>query len=84
MWQGIDHRYINSTIKIDQKMSWVQYSASGFGTVVDRFRWEGGCIAEHVRILLLSSFNNNHADWTCIVGPRRVFPEIVNDGRHFV
>ncbi|KAF2746979.1 hypothetical protein M011DRAFT_424610 [Sporormia fimetaria CBS 119925] len=27
-------------------MSWVNYR-SGFGEIVDRFRWEGGCIAEH-------------------------------------
>ncbi|OAL44402.1 hypothetical protein IQ07DRAFT_250772 [Pyrenochaeta sp. DS3sAY3a] len=26
--------------------SWVNYR-SGFGEIVDRFRWEGGCIAEH-------------------------------------
>ncbi|KAK0702421.1 hypothetical protein B0T21DRAFT_266549, partial [Apiosordaria backusii] len=45
MWQGIQHRYIRSTIR--GNMSWVNYSAPGFGTIVDRFRWEGGCIAEH-------------------------------------
>ncbi|KAK4205571.1 hypothetical protein QBC40DRAFT_162612 [Triangularia verruculosa] len=45
MWGGIQHRYIRSTIRGD--MSWVNYSAPGFGTIVDRFRWEGGCIAEH-------------------------------------
>lgn len=28
-------------------MSWVNYDSS-FGDVVDRFRWEGGCIVEHV------------------------------------
>ncbi|KAH7071740.1 hypothetical protein FB567DRAFT_584362 [Paraphoma chrysanthemicola] len=26
--------------------SWLNYRSS-FGTIVDRFRWEGGCIAEH-------------------------------------
>ncbi|PSN74304.1 hypothetical protein BS50DRAFT_627642 [Corynespora cassiicola Philippines] len=26
---------------------WVNYNTTGFGEVVDRFRWEGGCIAEH-------------------------------------
>ncbi|KAK0669795.1 hypothetical protein QBC41DRAFT_273762 [Cercophora samala] len=45
MWGGIQHRYIRSTIR--GNMSWVNYSAPGFGTIVDRFRWEGGCIAEH-------------------------------------
>lgn len=28
--------------------SWVNYRTSTFGEVVDRFRWEGGCIVEHV------------------------------------
>ncbi|KAK4186728.1 hypothetical protein QBC35DRAFT_386473 [Podospora australis] len=45
IWQGINHNLQRSMIR--ENMSWVQYSASGFGTVVDRFRWEGGCIAEH-------------------------------------
>ncbi|RMZ72429.1 snoal-like polyketide cyclase family [Pyrenophora seminiperda CCB06] len=27
--------------------SWLEYSGK-FGAVVDRFRWEGGCIVEHV------------------------------------
>lgn len=26
----------------------LNYNTSGFGTVVDRFRWEAGCIVEHV------------------------------------
>ncbi|KEY72446.1 hypothetical protein S7711_10422 [Stachybotrys chartarum IBT 7711] len=26
---------------------WLNYRASGIGTVVDRFRWESGCIVEH-------------------------------------
>jgi len=33
--------------KFQSPMSWVNYR-SGFGEVIDRFRWEGGCIAEHV------------------------------------
>lgn len=28
-------------------MSWVNYQSS-FGQIVDRFRWEDGCIVEHV------------------------------------
>jgi predicted SnoaL-like aldol condensation-catalyzing enzyme len=28
--------------------SWLNYRTSGFGEVVDRYRWEGGCIVEHV------------------------------------
>lgn len=30
--------------------SWLDYRTSGFGEVVDRFRWEGGCIVEHVSL----------------------------------
>ncbi|KAF1993498.1 hypothetical protein P154DRAFT_70477 [Amniculicola lignicola CBS 123094] len=26
---------------------WLNYQSGSFGTIVDRFRWEGGCIAEH-------------------------------------
>jgi hypothetical protein len=46
IWQGITHTYIRSTMK--GNMSWLNYKASGLGDVVDRFRWEAGCIAEHV------------------------------------
>ncbi|KAK0707947.1 hypothetical protein B0H67DRAFT_325167 [Lasiosphaeris hirsuta] len=45
IWQGMSHTYIRSSIKGD--MSWVNYGTSQFGEIVDRFRWEGGCIAEH-------------------------------------
>ncbi|KAL5115487.1 hypothetical protein ACEQ8H_006628 [Pleosporales sp. CAS-2024a] len=27
--------------------SWVNYQVPGFGNVVDRFQWDGGCIVEH-------------------------------------
>jgi hypothetical protein len=30
--------------------SWLNYRTSGFGEVVDRYRWEGGCIVEHVSL----------------------------------
>lgn len=33
---------------IQGNMSWVNYKAGAMGEIVDRFRWEGGCIAEHV------------------------------------
>ncbi|KAK4458561.1 hypothetical protein QBC42DRAFT_300162 [Cladorrhinum samala] len=45
IWGGIQHNLIRSTIT--GNMSWVNYNGGGFGTIVDRFRWEGGCIAEH-------------------------------------
>ncbi|KAI0892419.1 hypothetical protein F4806DRAFT_239343 [Annulohypoxylon nitens] len=32
--------------KFEGNMSWLNYQ-SPFGTIVDRFRWEDGCIAEH-------------------------------------
>ncbi|KAH6962788.1 hypothetical protein DER45DRAFT_590699 [Fusarium avenaceum] len=28
-------------------MGWLNYNASGVGEVIDRFRWENGCIVEH-------------------------------------
>lgn len=34
---------------------WVNYNTTSFGEVVDRFRWEGGCIVEHVSFLFLRS-----------------------------
>lgn len=37
-------------------MGWLNYNASGIGEVVDRFRWEGGCIVEHVSELDVSIF----------------------------
>ncbi|KAJ4321398.1 hypothetical protein N0V94_002935 [Neodidymelliopsis sp. IMI 364377] len=30
------------------QQSWLNYETRAFGEVVDRFRWEGGCIVEHV------------------------------------
>lgn len=45
-WDSSSTTYIRSTVAED--MSWVNYNTGGFGQVVDRFRWEAGCIAEHV------------------------------------
>ncbi|KAI9167992.1 Arylesterase [Paramyrothecium foliicola] len=33
--------------KFEGNQGWLNYEASGVGTVVDRFRWENGCIVEH-------------------------------------
>ncbi|KAK4142750.1 uncharacterized protein C8A04DRAFT_38121 [Dichotomopilus funicola] len=44
-WDSSSITYIRSTVAED--MSWVNYKSGGFGEVVDRFRWEAGCIAEH-------------------------------------
>lgn len=31
-------------------MGWVNYNSSAAGEIIDRFRWEAGCIVEHVSI----------------------------------
>ncbi|KAI1101126.1 hypothetical protein F4804DRAFT_316810 [Jackrogersella minutella] len=33
--------------KFEGNMSWLDYEASGNGEIIDRFRWEAGCIVEH-------------------------------------
>jgi predicted SnoaL-like aldol condensation-catalyzing enzyme len=33
---------------------WLNYQASGIGTIVDRFRWESGCIVEHVGLFAMT------------------------------
>lgn len=68
--------------KFESPQSWLNYKNS-FGTVVDRFRWEGGCIAEHVchSNILLPSFPIPYVPvgnslLTCLlpVGPGRGLP----------
>ena len=49
IWGGIQKTLLKTAF--DGDMSWVNYQSSGMGTIVDRFRWEGGCIAEHVRTI---------------------------------
>jgi predicted SnoaL-like aldol condensation-catalyzing enzyme len=39
--------------------SWLNYRTGSFGEVVDRYRWEGGCIVEHVS-------TKNYGCWNCI------------------
>ncbi|KAL2162587.1 hypothetical protein VTH06DRAFT_7501 [Thermothelomyces fergusii] len=43
-WDSSPTTYIRHTI--EGNMSWVNYQ-SIFGEIVDRYRWEGGCIVEH-------------------------------------
>lgn len=38
--------------------SWLEYDNALFGRVVDRFRWEGGCIVEHVSRAVARSAKN--------------------------
>jgi len=45
MWNSMTHQCVRATFQGD--MSWVNYKAGRMGTIVDRFRWEAGCIAEH-------------------------------------
>jgi hypothetical protein len=40
---------------MEDNMSWVNYRAGGMGEIVDRFRWEAGCIVEHVGFPLFST-----------------------------
>ncbi|KPM37513.1 hypothetical protein AK830_g9039 [Neonectria ditissima] len=42
----------NTTISLRRTLfegdtGWLNYNASGVGEVIDRFRWEDGCIVEH-------------------------------------
>ncbi|KAH7305879.1 hypothetical protein B0I35DRAFT_516130 [Stachybotrys elegans] len=45
VWPGIQITVLRTKFQGDQ--GWLNYQASGIGTVVDRFRWESGCIVEH-------------------------------------
>ncbi|KAF2839727.1 hypothetical protein M501DRAFT_973386 [Patellaria atrata CBS 101060] len=44
IWGNQQITVLRTTFKGNQ--GWLNYR-SGFGTVVDRYRWEAGCIAEH-------------------------------------
>lgn len=39
--------------KFEGAQGWLNYRSS-FGTIVDRFRWEAGCIAEHVSLISIT------------------------------
>ncbi|KAH6638852.1 hypothetical protein C7974DRAFT_421510 [Boeremia exigua] len=45
IWAAQDMTPLRTTFKNPQ--SWLEYNNTAFGVVVDRFRWEGGCIVEH-------------------------------------
>ncbi|KAG4439669.1 hypothetical protein IFR05_004866 [Cadophora sp. M221] len=50
-WSILSSIWGNQTITVlgtrfISPQGWLNYQSS-FGTIVDRFRWEGGCIAEH-------------------------------------
>ena len=46
VWPGTQITVLRT--KYIDPQGWLNYQASGVGTVVDRFRWEAGCIVEHV------------------------------------
>jgi hypothetical protein len=39
--------------------AWLEYNNTAFGVVVDRFRWEGGCIVEHVSYPVTTETSND-------------------------
>ncbi|CCT61175.1 hypothetical protein IAQ61_005005 [Plenodomus lingam] len=45
IWASQNIKPIRTTFINPQ--SWLNYETGSFGTIVDRFRWEGGCIVEH-------------------------------------
>jgi predicted SnoaL-like aldol condensation-catalyzing enzyme len=46
IWESQNITPIGTSFKYPQ--SWLNYRTGSFGEVVDRYRWEGGCIVEHV------------------------------------
>jgi len=48
IWNQQNIKVLGTAFKSPQ--SWLNYQ-SAFGTVVDRYRWDGGCIAEHVSVV---------------------------------
>lgn len=46
IWPSINITVLRTTFR--GNMGWLNYNASGIGEVVDRFRWDAGCIVEHV------------------------------------
>ncbi|KAI0010735.1 hypothetical protein F4779DRAFT_283594 [Xylariaceae sp. FL0662B] len=45
LWSSTQITPLRTAFKNNQ--GWLNYEASGMGEVVDRFRWEAGCIVEH-------------------------------------
>ncbi|KAI1385163.1 uncharacterized protein F4822DRAFT_412207 [Hypoxylon trugodes] len=45
MWEEKTLIPLRTAFKSDQ--GWLDYMASGAGEIIDRFRWEAGCIVEH-------------------------------------
>ncbi|KAF1952226.1 hypothetical protein CC80DRAFT_479847 [Byssothecium circinans] len=47
IWASQDITPLRTTFDAATNQGWLNYQTATFGEVVDRFRWEGGCIAEH-------------------------------------
>ena len=63
IWASQNITPLRTTFQSPQ--SWLNYKTGAFGEVVDRFRWEGGCIAEHV---CLANILEDLSDQLLIVG----------------
>lgn len=67
---------------------WLNYKAGGLGEVVDRYRWDSGCIVEHVRIAHLHSYAAillpiRVANTKFQVGPGRKVPQQLDGVQDF-
>ncbi|KAF2683882.1 hypothetical protein K458DRAFT_368364 [Lentithecium fluviatile CBS 122367] len=47
IWGSQNITPLRTTFNGTRLTGWLNYRTGSFGEVVDRFRWEGGCIAEH-------------------------------------
>ncbi|KAF2641861.1 hypothetical protein P280DRAFT_424411 [Massarina eburnea CBS 473.64] len=47
IWASQNITPIRTTFDAESNQGWLNYQTGSFGEVVDRFRWEAGCIAEH-------------------------------------
>ncbi|KAF2241112.1 hypothetical protein BU26DRAFT_535396 [Trematosphaeria pertusa] len=47
IWGSQNITPLRTTFNGTSNMGWLNYRSGSFGEVVDRYRWEGGCIAEH-------------------------------------
>ncbi|KAL7620094.1 hypothetical protein AAE478_010644 [Parahypoxylon ruwenzoriense] len=54
MWNSTKITPLRTAFKGDQ--GWLNYEASGVGEIIDRYRWEAGCIAEHDWVYVLNAY----------------------------
>ncbi|KAH9870196.1 hypothetical protein J1614_007119 [Plenodomus biglobosus] len=70
IWASQTITPLRTTFKSPQ--SWLNYQTGSFGEVVDRFRWEGGCIAEHWDQGEKFPATTEHSDTTSACPARKV------------